>query len=737
MAVKIYGIRHHGPGSARSLVAALERSQPQLVLIEGPPDAQDELAALRSDEFEPPVALVVHRVDDPRRAVFYPFAEYSPEWQALRFALRRGIEVRWCDLAWTHRFADTAEDAPAREQQERHDPLDWLARADGYTDGERWWNDRIEERGDDSDVFAAVREALGALRAELALEETLLEQRREAAMRRAIRQAIAQGIERVAVVCGAWHAPALELDKFKRGADEALLKGLGKTKVAATWSPWTNERLTFASGYGAGVASPGWYEQLWSGEPWLMEHWITRAARALRSSDIDASSASVIEAVRLSETLAALRGRGRPGLPESLEAVRHVLANGNDAWSELLRRRWLVGERLGRVPDGVARLPLEQDLNVQRRKLRLEPTAAPHVVQLDLREPGGRARSAFLHRLQALAVPWGVLDNSARSRGTFKEVWTLQWKPEFALALVDAASFGNTVEQAAGARLVETARGSLLAKIVDAFETALLADLPAAADVLLTLVRDASAQTGEVDSLLDAVPTFARLVRYGSVREADRVSVSAIVAGLIARVHVALPAAVVGLDEAAAAALVTRLRAHHAALTLLADRAAIDEELEVLLRIADQESADPSTRGLAVRLLRESARLDGAAVAAHWSRQLSRGADASAGARWLDGFLGGAGSTLVHDTALIALLDTWLAGLSDEHFQVSLPILRRTFSSFHAPERRALAAVVCSGARPRAQQPTHDALELDLERASPAIAAVARILGLGPASVAP
>ena len=46
-------------------------------------------------------------------------------------------------------------------------------------------------------------------------------------------------------------------------ADQALLKGLPKVKVQSTWVPWTYRHLTRASGYGAGIVSPGWYEHLW------------------------------------------------------------------------------------------------------------------------------------------------------------------------------------------------------------------------------------------------------------------------------------------------------------------------------------------------------------------------------------------------------------------------------------------------------------------------------------------
>ena len=44
----IFGVRHHGPGCARSLQAALEQLKPDIVLVEGPPDAQDALPLLTS-----------------------------------------------------------------------------------------------------------------------------------------------------------------------------------------------------------------------------------------------------------------------------------------------------------------------------------------------------------------------------------------------------------------------------------------------------------------------------------------------------------------------------------------------------------------------------------------------------------------------------------------------------------------------------------------------------------------
>jgi hypothetical protein len=96
--VHLFGIRHHGPGSARSLEHALETLQPDCVLIEGPPDADELLPLAGHVGLVPPVALLVYLPDSPQRAVFYPFAQYSPEWRAIRFALSRRLPVRFIDL---------------------------------------------------------------------------------------------------------------------------------------------------------------------------------------------------------------------------------------------------------------------------------------------------------------------------------------------------------------------------------------------------------------------------------------------------------------------------------------------------------------------------------------------------------------------------------------------------------------------------------------------------------------
>ena len=472
----VFGIRHHGPGSARSVLQALERLQPDAVLIEGPPDANTTLPLAVDTGMEPPVALLVYVPDEPRQAAFFPFAVFSPEWQALRYALEHDVSVEFMDLPMAHQFKireeaaekllaeaealaeseDIEEDIVvvdeelADESDMFRDPLGALAEAAGYSDGESWWEQMVERRQDSSEIFDAVLEAMSALREEIAEPPESLNPQREAHMRKVIRAALKAGHERIAVICGAWHAPALVEDAMPPAAhDNQLLKGLKKAKITATWIPWTYSRLSVMSGYGAGIWSPGWYQHLWQTPNNVAITWLTQVARLLRAEDLDASTAQVIDAVRLSDTLAAIRGRSSPGLDEYNEAALTVFCFGNALPLQLIRDKLIVGDKLGEVPNETPMIPLQRDLQAAQKRLRMKPEAGQSTLKLDLRKESHLERSHLLNRLMILEIHWGHKENLSNTGGTFTEVWQLKWQPELTIDLIEKSVWGNTIIQAA------------------------------------------------------------------------------------------------------------------------------------------------------------------------------------------------------------------------------------------------------------------------------------------------
>ncbi|MFI5543192.1 DUF5682 family protein [Streptomyces sp. NPDC051815] len=731
----LLGVRHHGPGSARAVRAALDAARPAAVLVEGPPEGDGLLALAADPGMRPPVALLAHAADDPGRAAFWPLAEFSPEWVAIRWALEAGVPVRFMDLPAAHSLAA----APRPEEDDtdtvRVDPLAVLAETAGYDDPERWWEDVVEHRGtagaaaEPLRAFEVLGEAMGVLREAYGDGGHRRDLVREAYMRQRMRAARREFGDGYAVVCGAWHVPALRA-RTTVAADRALLSGLPRTKVETTWVPWTHRRLARAGGYGAGITSPGWYAHLFASADRPVERWLTTVAGLLREEGRPVSSAHVIEAVRLAETLAAMRGRPLPGLAETLEAVRAVMCDGSDVPLALIEDRLVVGDVLGEVPDGAPVVPLQRDLTRRQRSLRLKAEAQERELELDLRKDTDTAKSLLLHRLRLLGIGWGTPTASRGSTGTFRETWRLRWDPELSVRVAEAGIWGTTVLAAATAKAEADAAGAgELGEVTALAERCLLAGLSDALPAVLRALADLAALDTDVARLAEALPALARSLRYGDVRGTDASALGAVASGLAERICVALPpACAAGLDTDAAAGLRGHVDGVHAAVGLLADGdGGLRERWSAVLRtLAGRDTVPGVIRGRAARLLRDDGRLEAAETARLMGLALSPAAPPADAAGWIEGFAGGSsggGTLLVHDEDLLRLIDTWLSGVPEQAFTDVLPLLRRTFGAYEPGVRRTLGELVrrgpggSSAARPAGDAPEGFAPGLDPERA--------------------
>ncbi|WP_405950069.1 DUF5682 family protein [Streptomyces prunicolor] len=791
----LLGVRHHGPGSARAVRAALDAARPRVVLIEGPPEA-DALIPLAADEdMRPPVALLAHAVDEPGRSAFWPLAEFSPEWVAIRWALEHQVPARFIDLPATHTLAwgkddgegeltgeeeppDPAAATPSTESPSasdpsapdlRVDPLAVLAETAGYDDPERWWEDVVEHRGvGERDAFApftALEEAMGALRETYGVGGHERDLVREAYMRLQVRAAQREFEDDVAVVCGAWHVPALR-QKAGVAADRALLKGLPKVKADLTWVPWTHRRLSRASGYGAGIDSPGWYGHLFGAPDRPVERWMTKVAGLFREEDRIVSPAHVIEAVRLAETLAVMRGRPLPGLGETTDAVRAVMCEGSDVPLALVHDRLVVGDVLGEVPPGAPAVPLQRDLDRSQRKLRIKPEALERELELDLRKETDAGRSRLLHRLRLLRIEWGEPVASRGSTGTFRETWRLRWEPELAVRVAEAGVWGTTVLAAATAKAEADAIGAQsLADVTALAERCLLAELPDALPVVMKVLADRAALDTDVGHLAQALPALVRSLRYGDVRGTDTGALTEVAAGLAERVFVGLPPACAALDADAAEEMRRHVDAVHGAVALLGDASGHghgdtsapgqgdgpgpgpgpgpghgdlrDRWRAVLRTLSARDTVPGVIRGRAVRLLLDEGELGPDEAARLMGLVLSPGTPPADAAAWIEGFVGGGGGLLlVHDERLLGLVDAWLTGVPAEAFTDVLPLLRRTFSSYEPGVRRTLGELVRRGpgkqvgtAATAAGIPGFGA-ELDAGRADAVVPVLRLLLGL-------
>jgi hypothetical protein len=730
MGIHLLGIRHHGPGSARSVLTTLDSVRPDVVLVELPADTEPALRWIGDPGLVPPVALLGYVTAEPARAAFAPLASFSPEWQAVAWANAHHIPVRAIDLPLAVTLDPRTRAADdLLGHQPPPDPIGDLAAAAGDPDPERWWEDVIEHRGDGVPAFDAVAEAMAAART--GFHPPPGELRREAHMRRAIRAARRDGHERIAVICGAWHVPALALDAAPPTAgmvptaatDTATLRGLAKSKVAVAWVPWTAHRLTSRSGYGAGVDSPGWYHHVFDhpGEEGVARFFV-EAARLVRSRGGAASPDELIAGTRLATSLAAMRGRPRPGLAEVLDAADAVTGG-----LDLVRRELVIGHAIGEVPDAAPQVPLARDVAKLQKSARIPVTADGRTVEVDLRNAIGRRKSHLLHRLLALGIAWGVPVEGRGSSGTFRETWEVCWEPDLSIRLIERAGYGTTLEAAATARLAERSQAATgIAELVGVVEQALFAELPAAVDPAVDRLARVAATDPDVGQLLDAMPALASALRYGDVRGTNADALRHVVDGIVVRILAGLRAACRSLDDDAAAVMTERLGALQGALAVL-DHPARRSGLPAVLADIASGAGHGLVQGRATRLLHDAGTWPTDTVRRRLSQALSGGTPPARGAAFVEGFLAGSGSVLVHDADLLGVLDDWVAGLPGDSFDAVIVLLRRTFGAFEAAERRQLMAVLLGLGATRSGGFGDD---VDPGRAAASLLTVRRMLGL-------
>ncbi len=817
MTVSIFGIRHHGSGCSRALVSALEDYNPDLLLVEGPPEGTDAIKYAASPEMRPPVALIVYPEADPKRAAIYPFAAFSPEWVALRYAIAREIPVEFMDLPVANRYgledaveaqraADELKSAGQESEQEelqdgelvgdsvdasyeseddegddlitsiREDPLGTLARVAGETDPERWEERVIEQASTPGAIFPAFLDAMTELRCALLdaakneakeeeetndessakTEESALgidlaaltrlarsvarasggnvgdlEPLREAAMRRAIRAAMKTGAQRIAVVCGAWHAPALDLeaDNPKRSAlipkksrDDALLAKLPKVKTAATWIPWTHSRLDRRTGYGAGVESPAWLAEIWrvSEEAERLDAlcnnrapkqdcarsyaaatttFLARAARFLRDDKMQAAAANVVDAARFSETLAALRMRSTPNLDDLRDAAVAVLCGGERLLYGSIRERLEIGTELGAIPSDAPATPLAKNIEAERKRLRLKREELPKNLDIDLRQETGREKSRFLRRMAFIDAPWATpRQDERRALGAFRETWTIAWKPEFDVVIVDASKYGATLlEAASNMAVAELDKKQTLADVMELVERALPAELnDDALERVFRRLRNDAAVSSDVNDALEALPALARALRYGSTRGRADSRLAAIFDALFERVILRLKEVCVNLTDDVAETVVAQLAQLVDAIMTLEDSERLDLLLDAFEKVALDDETSKYVVGALTRSLYDRKRWSEQTLADKLAFFIGRATPPNEVASWLQGFLYGQGQTILWLDELWRVFDGWLANLDQDVFIEELPLLRRAFDSFSDAERRSLGQTVAS-----------------------------------------
>ncbi|GGW98795.1 hypothetical protein GCM10010297_20800 [Streptomyces malachitofuscus] len=714
----LVGVRHHAPSLAAAVPALLDEAEPEVLLVELPAEMQQWLPWLGHEETRAPVALAAAPAEGSGGGpAFYPFADFSPELAAVRWAAAHGVPVVACDLpladrAWAgdRRATGTGAGRPGLATAVR-------SRLTGRP-GDDLWDRLVEATAPGSPPEALRRAALltgWALREDAAAAGGVpeLDLRRERWMRARLAEATARG-ERAAVVVGAFHAPALvRPDAAEDTAEEAGPAGDARPVWTTSLIPYTYALLDERSGYPAGIRDPEWQDMVLraAGEPAALEEALTRAAvrvcAELRGLGHPSGPADAREISRLASDLARLRGLPAAGRGELVEAVQTVLAQGEPygrgrAVARAMERV-LVGTRSGRPAPQAPRSGLAPAVEAEAARLGLPgpDTAGPaRDLRLDpLRSDLDRRRELLLRRLTVCGVPYGEAKEVVGAGGAeaLTTRWEVRWTPATAAMLTAAGMRGVTPAQAAEGVLRERRRvesdegGPTAAQALQGLGQAAECGLPGLADQRLGDVAEVLPHAGTLPELLAGLNLLDRL-RAGHVPGLDadpgREHRAAAVAELLTAAAVRQVDGLTGSEDLADAQALLELS--HRADLLGGIRLA-----DALDRLSAEGS--PLMRGAAgaVRVLlgHEDARVFGDRVASWVDGATDPDSRAALTAR-LSGLLTAAGPLLEAAEPALEPLLTRVSELPDRAFLERLPALRGGFDTLSPAARDRLFASV-------------------------------------------
>lgn len=703
-----FGIRHLSPAGAYYLRGFLDERKPRLVLVEGPSDFGDMLSDIVRGETKPPIAVLAYTKEAPVRTVLYPFAEYSPEYQAIQWCHKHQVECRFMDLPSETFLAIPESGMQETEGEEgRMNVYEQLDRKSGGDGHDTFW-ERVMEQAGSMEAYHLGANSFGAnIRSftegtENDWAETAL---REAYMRRQIRKAVDSGVEPqdIVVVTGSYHVEGL---KNWRDADEDLAD-MPKVGANHTLMPYSYYRLSTRAGYGAGNKAPAYYALLWEGlnrgEPmYAVYSYLIRLAEYQRGKGNPVSSASVIEAVRLAMSLAQLRGGTIASLRDLRDAAETCLGEGSVSNIILATADTEIGTAIGALPDGVSRTSIQEDFYRQLKDLKLEKyrDITAQDLMLDLRENRRVSseksafidlhRSFFLHRLRVIQVGFAQQQAVSQDNATWSEHWVVRWTPEAEIELVESALRGDTIDGAASFVMKERVESAdKMGDIALVIEDACCCGMEKAVSYATAALQRMAVDAASVEDLAKTAHRLSIVVQYGNIRRVDAKPLEPILRQLFYRACLILESACV-CDDAASQVITAAMEQLNSA-ELAHDFLDSAEWIKVLDSISERDDLNTKLSGFAAAILLERGSMDTQQLRTEVSRRLSKGIPADLGAGWFEGL------AMKNRYALIARLSLWeslndyLVTLDDEEFKRALVFLRRAFADFSAAEKDQIA----------------------------------------------
>ena len=707
----IFGVRHFSPAGAYYVREYLDKVKPKIVLIEGPLDFNDLMSEIVGKNVSPPIAIMAYTLEAPIQTIVYPFAEFSPEYQAILWAKENKVECRFCDLPSSIFLG--IENAKEKNEETNESLNSFIHRKiDEYSkdsDNEVFWERVMEQASDYNAYYNGARDYGKNLR-ELTLSNTLSDAKniiREAYMSKVVSDVCNEGykIDEIAMIVGAFHVEGIESGNFI--LTEKEVKQLPKLEAKKTLMPYSYYKLSTYSNYGAGNKAPAYYEFLWKGfnkgdifYPTFI--YLSKIAEYQRKTGNMVSSAQIIEAVQLAISLANIHDSKIPTLKDIQDAAITCMAHGSYAELVMAMANVEVGKKIGKIPQEAIQTSIQSDFYNLLRELKLEKyqTLTATELRLDLRENIrvkseklaflDLERSYFFHRLRVLKISFVNFLDKVQDNKTWAEDWVLQWTPEAEIEIVEAILKGDTIEFATAFELNQRIENSSsISMIAEIVKDAFYCGLPKSLEQAFQALQSCMADDIPINEISKTSTTLSIMLRYGDIRKLDRDVLIPILEQLFLRACLILPNEAF-CDANAAIELAEAIIGLH---NVVENHDFLDRErwYALLTEVAKRDNLNTKISGLAMAILLETGKISNDELGLEVERRLSKAIPADLGASWFEGLSMKNHYTLIARLGLWEKLQDYISALDEDEFKRALVFLRRAFADFSSNEKHDIA----------------------------------------------
>ncbi len=490
--VLLFPVRHHSPVCTYQLVRTIREYKPEIILIEGPENANSLIPVLTDDRTKLPVAIYYYYKDTKKLVsesaedykCYYPFLYSSPEYNALKQAGYMGIPAEFIDLPYCDILINTTEQKGLRKNASKHSYAD-----DGHFIQSRFYEKICEKTNVRSfDEFWEKHFEIGGLylspekfvrqlhiyciinRAETSKEEMQTDGTlaRETHMAKRVAEAM-EKYNKVLVVTGGFHSMGIyELLESGKIKSPKLRKMSAKLHGCYPMA-YSYESADALHGYASGMSFPYFYDTVVKK---LLDcklpdkvyndvvfDLLVKTAKLTNKKDIPVSIADVTSAKTLIDGLSALRNSRQSGIYELSDAITSTFIKGEKTISSALPldilQKLATGNDVGFIGDKNHVPPLITDFEEQSRKFRLKINDTnKNIIEVSLfTTQRGMELSRFMHRMDFLNTGFAKMRkgpdlHANKGRSRVREEWSYIRSPEVDSSLIDHTTDGFTIEEA-------------------------------------------------------------------------------------------------------------------------------------------------------------------------------------------------------------------------------------------------------------------------------------------------